>query len=195
MISEDYSGVIVTQSDWGPDTTPSPPNSIWLRIDFVSSGRLTRAKEVHCHFSQFALVVAGVCVSWACVRADLLERKEGSLEEGKESVRGVDRSYWREDCFACAVHVCNHVFGSVLEASLLANRWALSCCVLLVLTQRCLRKSMFLVYVCSTFFFCIFTPTTSSSPPARSSIPPILALILPLDVYIPPATPSSVIPA
>lgn len=84
--------------------------------------------------------------------------------------------------------MCNHVFGCLMlcPASLLADRWALSCCVLLVLTQCCLRKSMLTSCLCLyhfiLFIFVYFTPTViifcPPSPPALS-IPLLLPLILP----------------
>lgn len=99
MNSEDYSGLIVTQSDCCPDITPSPPNAIWLWIDFVSTGRLARAKKVHSYLCVCAYILYTHTLS---------RRKDGSLEEGKESVRGVDPLYW-QDCFVCVVYVHNHV--------------------------------------------------------------------------------------
>lgn len=39
----------------------APPNSDWLCFDLVSTGRLTKAKAVHCHFSQLGLLF-DVCV-------------------------------------------------------------------------------------------------------------------------------------
>lgn len=123
----------------------------WFRVDWsIDKGERGSLS------SQSVCTCAG-CV-WARVRVLCIHtyREEAGQRKGawrrEKRVKGVHPLYCQEDCFVCVVHVCNHVFGCggwrLCTASLFTDRWTLSCCVLLVLTQYCLRKWMLTSCLC-----------------------------------------------
>lgn len=111
MNCEDYSGVIVAQSDWGADIT----RALLIQSDCVlilcqPVDWQGRERFFVISVSLYLLWCVSVCV---CVLAGVC----AYFTEWKQKPGG-EKGVWDEWLYrgllcVCAVHVCNHVFGSV----------------------------------------------------------------------------------